>query len=98
MKTVLILSLILVASLSISAQNPDKITSEFIARHRAMDEAEDKKDITALEQMLAEDFIFIAGNGAANDKKKFLSDTKANTSPPAEQKVEYEDFKVPDLR
>lgn len=60
----------------------------------AQDDAENKKDIAALDRMFADDFIFIAGNGSVYDKKKFLDELKADTSPPSDQKLEYEDYKV----
>lgn len=94
MKKIIILSLILLASLSISAQTSDKITGEFKARQMAQDDAENKKDVAALDRIFADDFIFIAGNGSALDKKKFLHEVKTDPAPPSDQKLEYEDFKV----
>jgi ketosteroid isomerase-like protein len=95
MKKMLILFLILLASLSIvSAQTSDKITAEFKARQRAEDDAENKRDIAALDHIFADDFIFIGANGSIHDKKNFLDEVKADTSPPSDQKLEYEDFKV----
>jgi len=86
---------IIFASLSmVSAQSSDKITAEFKARHQAQDEAENKKDIPALDRIFADDFMFIGANGSITDKKKFFADLKADTSPPSDQKLEYEDFKV----
>lgn len=94
MKRITILVLLILASLSISAQTSDKITGEFKARQQAQDEAENKKDLAALDRIFADDFIFIAGNGSIHDKKKFFDELKADTSPPSDQKLEYEDFKV----
>jgi uncharacterized protein (TIGR02246 family) len=95
MKKIITSLFIIIASLSISyGQSSDKITAEFKARQMAQDEAENKKDIAALDRIFADDFIFIAGNGSIHDKKKFLDEVKADTSPPSDQKLEYEDFKV----
>jgi ketosteroid isomerase-like protein len=94
MKKLLVLTIVILASLPISAQTPDKITGEFKARQRAQDDAENKKDITALEKIFADDFIFIAANGSIHNKKKFLDELKADNSPPSEQALEYEDFSV----
>lgn len=94
MKKILILSLIILASLSISAQTSDKITGEFKTRQMAQDDAENKKDVAALDRIFADDFIFIAGNGSVHDKKMFLAEVKAETEPPSDEKLEYEDFKV----
>jgi ketosteroid isomerase-like protein len=94
MKKIIILSLIIIAALSISAQTPDKITAEFKARQMAQDDAENKKDLPALDRIFADDFIFIGANGSVHDKKKFFDELKADTSPPSDQKLEYEDFKV----
>jgi len=94
MKEIILFLLIILASLSISAQTSDKITAEFKARQMAQDDAENKKDIPALDRIFADDFIFVAANGSIHDKKKFFDDLKADTSPPSDQKLEYEDFKV----
>lgn len=94
MKNICILVLVLIFSLSISAQTADKITAEFKTRQMAQDDAENRKDVAALDRLFADDFIFIAANGSAHDKKKFLDELKADTSPPSDDKLEYEDFKV----
>jgi len=94
MKKIWTLTFILLASLSISAQTSDKVTNEFKARQMAQDDAENKKDVAALDRIFADDFIFIAANGSVHDKKKFLDEVKADTEPPSDQKLEYEDFKV----
>jgi uncharacterized protein (TIGR02246 family) len=94
MKKIIILSLILLASLSVTAQTPDKITGEFKVRQMAQDEAENKKDVAALMRIFADDFVFIGANGSLHDKKMFLDEVKANTEPPSDQQLEYEDFKV----
>lgn len=72
----------------------DKITKEFMERQRSQDDAENKRDIAALDRLFNDDFIFIAANGSITDKKKFLDEVKADTAPLSQQKLEYEDFKV----
>ena len=94
MKIIITFFFIILASLSISAQTADKITNEFKARQMAQDDAENKKDVAALDRIFADDFVFIAGNGSIHTKKMFLDEVKADTSPPSDQKLEYEDFKV----
>ena len=94
MKRILAFAFILLASLSISAQTSDKVTAEFKARQIAQDDAENKKDTAALEKIFADDFIFIAANGSIHNKKQFLDEVKAETEPPSDEKLEYEDFKV----
>jgi ketosteroid isomerase-like protein len=94
MKKIIILSLILLASISISAQTSVKITAEFKTRQQVQDEAENKKDLAALDRIFADDFVFIGANGSIIDKKKFFDELKADASPPSDQKLDYEDFKV----
>lgn len=76
------------------SQTTGKITAEFKTRQIAQDDAENRKDMAALDKMFADDFIFIAANGSVYDKKKFLDELKTDTSPPSDDKLEYEDFKV----
>lgn len=95
MKKIITSLFIIIAFLSIVyGQASDKITAEFKARQMAQDEAENQKDMAALDRFFADDFVFIAGNGSVYDKKKFLDELKADTSPPSDQKLEYEDYKV----
>jgi ketosteroid isomerase-like protein len=94
MKKIMILLFLLLASLSISAQSSDKLTAEFKARQQEQDDAENKKDLAALDKIFADDFIFIAANGSIHNKKQFLDELKADTEPPSDQKLGYEDFKV----
>jgi ketosteroid isomerase-like protein len=96
MKQIVILTIaLLIAASNAAAQKDGKnIEQEFIARHRAEEEAEAKRDIAALERTFGEDFIFIAANGAVSGKKKFLDDVKTNTEPAAPQKLAYENFRA----
>ncbi|MGC2238434.1 MAG: nuclear transport factor 2 family protein [Pyrinomonadaceae bacterium] len=90
--TIFVIALLLIAATNAFAQT--KLEQEFIERHRAEEQAEAKRDIAALERMFAEDFVFIAANGAIYDKKKFIDEIKADTGTDAPQKLDYENFKV----
>lgn len=95
MKPIIIFTIaLLIASTSAFAQSKgDKsIEQELMRLHRAEEEAETTRDIAALERLFNDDFIFIAANGAVYDKKKFLEEIKADTSPPSDNKLEYENF------
>jgi hypothetical protein len=72
MKRAIILTItFLIAATIVTAQSKNKnIEQEFMGLHRAEDEAESKKDLVALDRLLNEDFIFVAGNGSISDKKK----------------------------
>jgi ketosteroid isomerase-like protein len=96
-KHILYLAILILACASFAGAqgvSSDKITKEFMDRQRSQDDAEDKKDIAALDRFFNDDFIFIAANGSIYDKKKFLDEIKADTAPPSQQKLEYEDFKA----
>jgi hypothetical protein len=70
MKRAIILTItFLIAATIVTAQSKNKnIEQEFMRLHRT--EAESKKDLVALDRLLNEDFIFVAGNGSISDKKK----------------------------
>jgi ketosteroid isomerase-like protein len=72
----------------------EKIAEELMKLQRAEDKAEAEKDVAALEQIFNEDFIFIAANGAAYDKKKFIDEIRNDTEPTAQQTLDYENFKT----
>ncbi len=80
------------AAMNVAAQT--KLEQEFIERHRAEEQAEAKRDAAALERLFADDFVFIAANGAFYDKKKFIDEIKADTEASAPQKLDYENFRV----
>ena len=86
-------SMILLAVLAADAQTT-KLEQQFTRLQRAQDDAEEKKDIAALERIFSDDFIFIAANGRLYDKKKLLDEIKADTEPAPPQTLDYEDFKV----
>ena len=97
MKRIILFTIaILLAATNVFAQskNDKNVEQELLRLHRAEEQAETTRDIAALERLFNDDFIFIAANGAIYDKKKFLEEIKADTAPPAEQKLEYENFKA----
>ncbi|MDQ6786190.1 MAG: nuclear transport factor 2 family protein [Acidobacteriota bacterium] len=100
MKRIIIFSFVFLfaAVFTVQAQSRngkgESLAQEFMRRQRAEDEAETKKDTAALERIFADDFVFIAANGAIYDKKKFLDEIKADTETGAPQTLAYEDFKV----
>ncbi len=62
---------------------------------RAEDDAEDKRDLTALDRLLSDDFIFTTPNGALSDKKKLIDDVK-NDEPEAGQTIGYDEIRTQD--
>lgn len=97
MKRIIIFAFIstLIAAVATGAQTKNEtVDQQFLALQKAQDDAEDKKDIAALDRFLNDDFIFIAANGSISDKKKFLEEIKADAAPPSRQKLEYENFKA----
>jgi ketosteroid isomerase-like protein len=97
MKSIIIFTItLLLAATSIAAQSKaDKnVEQELLRLHRLEEEAEAKRDIAALERLFNDDFIFIAADGSIYDKKKFIDEIKADTSTPAQQKLDYENFKA----
>lgn len=94
MKRIIILTIALLLTAATSAAGQTKLEQEFIERQRAQDEAEAKRDIAALDRIFADDFIYVAANGAIYDKKKFIDEIKADTDTSALPKLEYENFRV----
>lgn len=94
MKRIIIFTILLLLAAAANAFAQTKLEQEFIELHRAEEEAEAKRDAAALERLFADDFVFIAANGAFYDKKKFIDEIKADTGTSAPQKLEYENFRV----
>ncbi|MET0752519.1 MAG: nuclear transport factor 2 family protein [Pyrinomonadaceae bacterium] len=94
MKRIIIFTILLLIAAATNAFAQTKLEREFIERHRAEEQAEAKRDAAALERLFADDFVFIAANGAIYDKKKFIDEIKADTEAAAPQKLDYENFKV----
>jgi ketosteroid isomerase-like protein len=70
------------------------LEQELMQMQRAEDEAESKKDLAAMERLLADDFIFTAPNGAVSDKKKLIDDVKNDDEAEAGQTIGYDDVKA----
>lgn len=99
MKKVLLFTVILffAAAFSVRAQTTssrnEKLAAELLILQKAQEDAENKKDVVALERIFNDDFIFFAANGAIYDKKKFLDEIKADAEPPSSaQTLDYENF------
>ena len=94
---IFILVFLTAAATIVAAQSNNKnIEQELMRLHRAEEEAEAKRDITALNRLLNDDFVFVAANGSISNKKKFLEDIKGeNESASSPQpNLNYEDFKA----
>lgn len=97
MKRIIILTIAIMlgAAFAVSAQNKSEaLAQEFLKLQKEQDAAEGSKDIAALDRFFADDFIFVAANGAVYNKKKFLDEIKADTEPAPQQTLNYEDFKA----
>ncbi|HEY0427123.1 MAG TPA: nuclear transport factor 2 family protein [Pyrinomonadaceae bacterium] len=97
MKRIIIVAILLLlgaANVTAQSKTDKSVERELLRLHRAEDEAEAKKDTNALERLFSDDFLFVAANGAIYDKKKFLGEIKADTEPPTEQKLDYENFRA----
>ena len=69
------------------------IGQELMQLQHAADEAEDKKDLAALDRLLTDDYIFTAPGGAITDKKQLIAELK-NGMPDEGQTLSYEDVKA----
>src|SRR2546423_1103881 len=98
MKRILVFT-ILVAAASSHAQGQARsgksksIEQELMQLQHAADEAEDKKDLAALDRLLTDDYIFTAPGGAVTDKKHLIAGVKNNV-PEEGQTISYEDVKA----
>ena len=98
MKRILVIAVLLVAATSY-AEGQSKggkeksIEQELMQLQHAADEAEDKKDLAALDRLLTDDYIFTAPGGAISDKKQLIAGVK-NDVPEEGQTISYEDVKA----
>src|SRR2546423_11930028 len=98
MKRILVIAVLLVAATSY-AEGQSKggkeksIEQELMQLQHAADEAEDKKDLAALDRLLADDYIFTAPGGAVTDKKQLIEEVKTN-GPDAGQTISYDEAKA----
>lgn len=71
------------------------LEQELMRLQRAVDEAETKKDFTALDRLLTDNYIFTAPNGTTSDKRRLINDLKDAESE-AGQTINYDEIKVYD--
>ncbi len=100
MKRLLVVALLIATSSFYSQAQPKNDKSKSLERElmqlqRAEDDAEDKRDLTALDRLLSDDFIFTTPNGALSDKKKLIDDVK-NDEPEAGQTIGYDEIRTQD--
>lgn len=100
MKLMIVLTMLMAATLSFaqgqSKSNKDsKLAQELMQLQRAEDEAENKKDVAALDRLLSDDFIFTAPTGAITDKKQLIEEIKADAADAA-QTISYDEVKAHD--
>lgn len=73
----LTLGLIMAAVLpAISANEADADRGKLIALENAWNQAQMRKDVSGVEQLLAETFVYTDYDGLVQNKKKFLDDLK----------------------
>src|ERR1700730_4765011 len=100
MKRILVIAVLIVAA-SYYAEGQSKggkkksIEQELMQLQRATDEAEDKKDLAALDRLLTDDYIFTAPGGAITDKQKLIAEVR-NGEPEEGQTTSYEEVKAHD--
>ncbi len=98
MKRILLLTALMVL-VSVCVQGQSKESQgknkakEFMRLQKAADEAEDKKDLAALDRLLADDYLFTAPGGAVTDKKQLIEEVKTNV-PEAGQTISYDEAKA----
>jgi len=98
MKRILIITAMIAAAWgNVEAQSKGgqskSIEQELMQLQRATEEAEDKKDLAALDRLLTDDYIFTAPGGAVTDKKKLIEEVKHGV-PEEGQTISYEDVKA----
>ena len=101
MKRILVITILIVAvSLYVQGQSKDRrdkdLQQELMRLQREQFEAEDKRDIAALDRILSDDFFFTAPNGAVSNKKKFIEDVKSNNEPETGETINYDDITTHD--
>ena len=93
----IIAGLIAAASSFVPGQSNDakrkSLMQQLLLLQRAEVEAEDKKDLAALDRLLSDDFIFTAPGGAVSDKKKFIEEAR-NAEPEPAQKIDYDETRI----
>ncbi len=94
---ILLLALMFVVSTAVQGQSKDKQgkneAKEFMLLQKAADEAENKKDLAALDRLLTDDYIFTAPGGTVIDKKQLIAEVR-NDVPEEGQTIAYDDAKA----
>ena len=97
MKAIIVIVLIGAGSSFVQGQAKDakkkSLAQQLVVLQRAEVEAEDKKDLAALDRLLSDGFIFTAPGGAVSDKRKFIEEAK-NAEPEPGQKIDYNETKA----
>ena len=99
-KPILVIAMLTVAVSSdaqgqVKGDRSSKLGQELMQLQRAEDDAENKKDVAALDRLLCDDFIFTAPTGAITDKKQLIEDIKGDESE-AGQTISYDEVKAHD--
>jgi ketosteroid isomerase-like protein len=76
MKATVTLLVLLAASITAAAQQADAEQSKILALENAWNLAEQRKDVRALDQLLASNLIYIDYDGSFMDKQQFLTSVK----------------------
>jgi ketosteroid isomerase-like protein len=75
-KAIVTLLILLAASITAAAQQADPEQSKILALENAWNLAEQRKDVKALDQLLASNLIYIDYDGSFMDKQQFLASVK----------------------
>ena len=96
-KGIIVIAVLIAASSFVQGQSNDSkrksLAQQLELLQRAEVEAENKKDLAALDRLLSEDFIFTAPGGAVSDKKKFIEEAK-NAEPELGQQIDYDETRA----
>ena len=100
MKPILVIAMLMFAVSSyvqgqVRGDKSSKLGQELMRLQRAEDDAENTRDVAALDRLLCDDFIFTAPTGAITDKKQLIEDVKS-AEPEAGQTISYDEVKAHD--
>ena len=74
-------------------QKQEKLKQELMQLQRTINEAETKRDFTALDRLLTEDYIFTESTGRVSDRKQLYEDSK-KSEPSTGETISYDDVKL----
>jgi ketosteroid isomerase-like protein len=94
----IVIAILLFVASSVYVQGQPKtagahLQEELMKLQRAQDDAEEKKDVVALDRILSENFIFTSPSGSLTNKKKFLEEVKADSSE-TETSISYDEIRT----